>query len=277
MNLIFFQIQNSTSKNSPPNLFRQHMLDLSPPWLANGRVGKAMMQTFGTSLDMLLRQLMAGVKARFPSYAPDDIALGYIGNDRIIYRGPAEAQANYRNRLNGYVSQHQIRGNGRSILNALAGWFNGLGTPPLRLVSNGAVWHEYDWNTGFTNKTVVGNNWNWDGVTTSWWRGWVIIDASSLSSVLTPALLCGAATGGTWDDGAVCGTGASAATVQSIQRIVQTYKPANVYVTRIIITFSSSLYLRTNSSPPNPNGNMNDPSNFSSNACYLAGGGEEPT
>src|SRR5262249_7288673 len=91
----------------------------------------------------------------------------------------------------------------------------------------------------------------------------------------------------------VLGSTASVLTVQAVQRIVQKWKPANVYVARIIVTFSSGIFGRANRRPPdgprtpgpeynflvrdpaNPAGEYGDPANFTPTATYGLGDGEE--
>lgn len=465
--------------------FKTAIIALCPPWLSQGNAG-ALMRTFGGMLDSLNSQLRLGIKYRFPEYAPDD-ALRYVGNDRNFEQGPVETNNGYRTRLVGAIDANKRRGTAGEILRQLAGYFSGLGQPAMRLVSNSAVWHEYNWDTGLITKTNVGTNWNWDGFTTRWHRGWAILDAalgntptyrasaadgnttganpaatittvagdllvvfcvasvnsndaptctdtdgrtytllevvpydtsanrlsvfvadtlvttaSSATVTVTvgsntsaevavvavagltlggtkqirsrgsqtnrsaattpapvlsyttkttsltitavanlgtpttgvsvpaswtsrqdagqatpnvalrvatrnsgfvgttitwgstsstnyasyaleicggwvqPALICGDLTGGVLDDGLLCGcSGIKEGEVQAIQRLVQRWKPANVYVNRIIAVFDSSLYERTDSSPTNPNADHGSVSNWSANAVYWLGGGED--
>lgn len=163
-----------------------------------------------------------------------------------------------------------------------------MATPPLSLVSNSAVWHLYDWTTGLTIKSIDGTNWDWDGRTDLWWRGWVIVDGASLG------LSTWTIGDGTPMDGSrVLGSTATVQQVQAVQRIVQKWKPANVYVDRIIVTFTSGVFDRSNDGPTpgpwvgpeynflmqdpvNPGGEYGDPANWNPNATYWLGGGEEP-
>ena len=252
--------------------FKTAIIELAPRWLAAGNAG-ALLRTFGTMFDNLNAQLKLGMKARLPEHAPDD-ALGFIGNDRSIEKGPSESLSNYRTRLVGGVDANRTRGSARQLLKQLAGYLHGTGEPPLRLVSNSAVWHEYNWGTGEPTKTIVGDNWNWDGLTTRWWRGWAIIDSSA--GPWAPGAELGEAEGGTFDDDLVLGCDATEQEVQAVQRIVQKWKPANVYVPRVIVTFDSGLFERTDASPTNPDGDYGDPANWSADAAYWLSGGEEP-
>lgn len=252
--------------------FRVTILELAPRWLASGNAGKFLL-SLGSMFDEMMLQLKEGEKASFPDYAPTD-ALGLIGNDLTITQGPLESNENYRPRLRKAVDSHRIQGSAFELLRQLAGHFSGQGDPPLRLVTNKATWHEYDWDTGEVTKTKVGDNWNWDGNTAAFWRGWVIIDSSA--GPFGPGLVFGDPEGGEFDDGAVFGIDATEQQVQSLQKLVQTWKPEHVYGVRIIVTFDSTLFQRTNDSPPNPAGEYGDSEAWDPNAAYLLSGGKEP-
>lgn len=251
--------------------FKVTILELAPRWLVNTWGGK-LLRTFGGVFDVFNVQVKEGIKARFPQHAPDD-ALGFIGNDRSIEKGPSESLANYRLRLIGAIDANRTRGSGQQLLKQLAGYFNGQGNPGLRLVSDRATWHEYNWGTGEVTKIKVGTNWNWDGLA-RWWRGWIIIDGAALG-IGPPAAL--GSMGGTLDDGALIGcSGTTTAEVQAIRKIAQRWKPANVHAVRIIVTFNNSVFQRTNVPASNPSGNYDDSANWNPNATYWLSGGEEP-
>lgn len=273
--------------------FKVSITQIAPPWLLKP-VGLALLQTFGQKLDDKMTQLKAGIKARWPSYAPDD-ALLYIARDRGKEQGPLETSDNFRTRLNNAVPDAKTWGGPQGVLRELAGFFSGLGTPGLRLVSDQGVWHEWDWTTSTAKKIDPPNArqvWSWDG-TYKPWRGWVIIDASAF--LWTP-----------WrigdnvcfdDDGVILGSTTPAAYVAQIQRIVQKWKPAHVFVERIVVTFAPNFYRPPTvddasipmagpfgtpefsfllGAPENPSGNYGDPGNWSANATFWLGGGEQP-
>ncbi len=251
--------------------FKTTILQIAPRWLV-GTYGAALLRTFGQIFDNFYEQVRTGIKARLPAYAPDD-ALRFIANDRNIEPGPEEDPDDLRARLVKAIPANRQRGSAHQLLKQLAGYFSGMGTPALRLVSNSAVWHEYDWGTGEVTKTSVGTNWTWDSHTDRWWRGWVIIDGSSIG--ITAAAELGDGT--TLDDGTVIGAaGVTESMVEALQRIVQKWKPAHVHCVRIIITFDSGVFTRTNPAALNPQGNYDDPANWNPNAVYLLSGGEEP-
>ena len=244
--------------------FRDSILRIAPPWL-QAYVGSRLLYIDGILLDSITDWLSSGVKARFPDEAPED-ALGYIGNDRSLEQGPAEPVAHFRTRLREAVDTLKNAGGGRTLLSELAAHFDGIGEPPMRLVSDSSVWHEYNWGTGLTTRTkVTPSNWLWDlEAGFRWWRGWVIIDSS----------------GGpwgtydwddpdkTWDEPSL--TWDSTATpddVEGVRRIVRRWKPENVDG-HIIVTFDASLFERTDASPPNPNSEYGFYELRNTNAAY---------
>lgn len=255
--------------------FRTTIEAISPSWLL-GENGKAFMGVFGQMLDNLMLQLKDGIKARFPEYAPDD-ALGYIGHDRTIERGPLETAVGYKARLRQAVPSNKKRGSPGMLLTQLAGFFSGTGQPSLRLVSyspaaGGALWFEYDWTTGLSTRTVVNpQNWNWDYDFTKWHRGWVVIDGSALGWTSWSL-----GEGITMGDGHTFGSSAPQEVVAGIRSVVQKWKPANVYAVKIIVTFTSGILRRTDAAPPNPDGDWDVSANRDPGAVYWASGGEEP-
>lgn len=248
--------------------FRDTIKQLAPPWLL-GDTGTRLLNTFGQMFDNMMLTLKTGLKARFPTYAPDD-ALGYLGNDKNLEQGPAEPNDNFRTRLRKSIDSNRNRGGARTLLTQLAAYFDGTATPPLRLVIRNGTWHEFNWGTGLTAKHIVGTNWDWDGNLRKHW-GFIIIDGATLG--LAPWTR---GSGAKYGDGHVRGSTATKAQVQTIQRIVQRWKPGRVYVARIIVCFNTGMFLRTDTKPPNPNGNYGDRANWDQNATYWLGGGEEP-
>lgn len=225
---------------------------IAPSWL-QGPIADALLTAPGTMLNAWANWATNGVRARFPSEAPSD-ALGYIGNDRNLERGPAQTDDGYREQLRKAFDTWRRAGNPTTILRQLAAYFAGTATPPLRTVTDAAVWHEYSYVTDDATKTIVGDNWTWDAFTgTRWWRGWVIIDSSA-----APWTIDRWGDPGDWGDGGTWGSSATYDETISILRVVNKWKPAHVHNVNVIVTFDASLFERTDASPPNPNGNGED-------------------
>lgn len=229
---------------------RDSILNIAPPWLLEA-VGGGLLYTGGLILDAVGDAwLKEGIKARFPDSAPTD-ALGYIGNDRLIDRGPGELDPSYVIRLRQAIDTWRNAGGGRTILAELAAYFTNVATPPLRLVSDSSIWHEFDWGTKLTTRTAAAGNWVWDVYTGArWFRGWAIIDSTG-AAPWTPDVWDLV---GTWGDGGTWGSNATVYDVAAIRKILDRWKPAHITALNVIITFSATLFERTDASPPNPSG-----------------------
>lgn len=244
--------------------FSTSLRAIAVAWL-KGPTADALLTSPTTVLNALAGWAVQGVRAKFPDLAPPD-ALGYIGNDRNLERGPAQTDAGYAVQLRRAFDTWRVAGNASTVLRQLAAYFAGAATPPLRVVSDSAIWHEYDWPTNGVTKTKVGTNWQWDGLTgTRWWRGWVIIN--STSGPWTRHLW--GSGGDRWgSSGRTWGSSATRSEVESIIRIVKKWKPAHVHAIYVIVTFDNTLFRRTDNSPPNPNGDYDNPVNRDTRAIY---------
>lgn len=100
--------------------FEAQAIRLSPPWLLRP-TGAATMRAIAQQLDALADRVTLGVKARFPSLAPED-ALSQIGKDRRIQRGPAEPADSYAKRLQIWWDSHRTEGGPYALLGQLY-WF----------------------------------------------------------------------------------------------------------------------------------------------------------
>lgn len=223
---------------------RQSIYRISPPWLQDD-VGGSILRSIGTTLDGLAARTNEAVKLRFPEVTTPT-ALGYIGNDRLIERPPNQTSQGYAKQLREAFDTWRNAGGARTILTQLRLYFTPATAPVMRAVSNNAVWHEINNITGVVTRTEVGDNWNWDG-NPRWWRGWIIIQGSGFWNLDYWDNI------GTWGDGGVWGSDMSEGDATSLNRIVKKWKPANV-IAQIIVTFNSTLFERTDTAPPNPNG-----------------------
>lgn len=229
--------------------FRDSIREISPPWLT-GDVGGGLSYACGLELDALAQWAIEGVKARMPGVGTPD-ALYLIGRDRQIERGPGETDAAYVSRLSAAFDTWATAGAGPTLLREIRVWFAPSTSTPVRLVSNAGVWHTINLTTNAVTKTVSSpSNWNWDAFTsTRWWRGWVIIDSSTAPWTRDLYDLAGL-----WGDGGTWGSDADVAEVAHLKRIAGKWKPANMTVMNVIVTFSATLFEHTDTSPPNPSG-----------------------
>lgn len=230
--------------------FRFSFEPISTPWLA-ARIGLRIFYTIGTMLDAYSDEMREGIKARMPGIGTYT-ALPYLGRDRQIDRGPTEPDASYAARLSGAFDAWRIAGSARAILEQLRAYFSPSDGPPMRTVSNQAVWHEIDPTSGETTKTVVRTNWQWDSFgqatpRTKNHRGWVIIEGLGIW------ILDRYDGTTTWGDGGTWGSTALPPEVAAIRGIVRKWKSAHNYVPSVIVTFNAGLFLRSNLAAANPN------------------------
>lgn len=228
------------------------------PWL-RGHVGGTILFAFRTVLDALSDRLREGVKLPFPNKDVPS-ALGYIGNDRNIERGPTQTHEGYAAQLQRAFDTWRNAGGARTILAQMRLYFAPGDGPPMRLVStlgdsSASQWHVMNPSTGVVTKSVVAPpNWVWDANTTRWWRGWVILDGSGIWT------LDRWGDPGDWGDGGTWGSNMSEGEAVSLRKIARKWKPAHVYVPQYIVTLDPTLFESTDASPPNPNGNGEDAS-----------------
>lgn len=231
----------------PETTLRDMIAALSPPWLLDDEVGRPLMGAFGTVLDEHFDWAKQGVKLAFAG-AGDASQLAYIGNDRNIERGPTQTDQGYAAQLTKAFDTWANAGGARTILSQLRLYFAPSNGPTIRAVSGNAVWHEINPSTGVVIRTNVGTNWDWGD--NRWWRGWVIIDGTGRWTLIDWGAF-------TWGDGTVWGSSMSEGEARDINNIVKKWKPANVFA-QVIVIFDSTLFERTDISPPNPNGNGDD-------------------
>ncbi len=247
-------------------VFRDSIAAVSPPWLTR-TVGGGILYAFGLAMDGLAQWATEGIQAAFPGVGTPD-ALGHIGNDRQIDRGPNESDDDYAARLSASFDTWRGAGNAFTILPELAAFFSPSTPTRVLLVSNNSVWHSLV--SGVVTKTVGSANWLWDLIPGRWWRGWVVID--SVGGPWAPRVWGHA--GDFWGDGQLWGLTATFDEVTRVQRIVQKWKPANVFVYGIVINFNASHFDPAHAAGGgvNPDGTWSIPANRFSDAAYLDGG-----
>ncbi len=257
-----FVLELDNRAASVPIGFEESILAISPVWL-KGENGEKFQRMQGREFDSLVDWGQQATRSSMPGVSATATSLGLIANDMQIERGPDETDAHFIERLRSAVDTHRTQGNPGTLLRQLAAYFSPSTACPIRLVNNAAVWHEYDYGTDVVTKTNVGTNWNWDGDTSKWWRGWVIVDMSAAGytgwDIGDPGVEVG--------DGHVIGF-VPADVASALRRIVRAWKPANVSA-MIIVTNSSTILRRTDTSPANPDGDWNVPANRAANASYL--------
>jgi hypothetical protein len=171
--------------------FREAAQAFSPPWLLGHNESRAMFAN-AIQWDTLAEYLRLGAIQRFPTKAQPS-ALGPLGVDRKIWRGLAETDAHYAERLRQFKRTWKFAGNAPTVLRQLWEYMTPNVTS-IRYVVNGydgaagagtqfADWWSIDGN-GLVFQRVQPSNWNWDGRFGRNIRFWIIVCRSDL----TPAM-----------------------------------------------------------------------------------------
>lgn len=201
--------------------------------------------------DALIQRAKLGIKARFPGAGATADSLRYIGRDRLILRGPAEARDIYEARLRGAVEKHRTRGNAWRLMEQIRAYCSPHEVRIRVWTDRGKV---YTLDRDGTESVNRETDWNWDGlfgVDGVWSRFWVIIYPTT-GSPRQPwdQPLWGAVNWGefTW------GSTATLADVQAIRAIVETWKPEGTHCRNIIIAFGDADFDPEDAAPPLPDG-----------------------
>lgn len=157
--------------------FETGILRVCPPWLRR-TVGTAVMKSLGVQIDTEIDRDVDGVGLRFPNPNQPD-ALGFLGRERRILRGPAEPAANFAIRLRTWWDAHSTRGGPYALLGQMFPYLAGTIDAPVEVVGNSGIRHLVDANGVITRDSI---DWNGDGnYPTKWARFWVMINSATLT------------------------------------------------------------------------------------------------
>lgn len=151
-------------------LFKTGLINVAPPWLRK-LLGKKLLEAIGEQIDVLDDYAVQGVKLRFPVDAPDPSALGMLGRERRIRRGPGEAAITYARRLRRWLDDHKGRGGPYALLNQLDAFFESWLNVRMDVVyaSGTRRWIDAAVPGVITRDSIT---WNADG-SGKWARFWV--------------------------------------------------------------------------------------------------------
>lgn len=144
--------------------FAAAMIRVSPPWLRR-LVGGAIMKGIGAPVDVEVDRNVEGVELRFPGGSngvaihPD--ALGLIGRERRILRGPGELDETFALRLRGWWDSHRTRGGAYALLRQMYEFFLATNNVPIQYIANGGSSVTVAADGTFTRSVVAG--WLGDG------------------------------------------------------------------------------------------------------------------
>jgi len=139
-------------------LFESGLKRISPPWLRR-IAGGAVMEGIGSQIDVEVDRSVEGLRKRFPNAASPD-ALGFLGRERRILRGPGEPSDVYATRLIGWWDAHRLRGGPYALLTQLYEFFLTSLNVPMQVVGNSGIRHSVDTAGVITRDAIT---WSGDG------------------------------------------------------------------------------------------------------------------
>lgn len=213
---------------------RDLIREISPPWLRR-EWGEKFLYAHGLVVDGVLEWAIQGVKARFPSKAPEE-ALPLMGRDRKIIRGFNEPASSYRVRLARWMTDWRRAGNAFALLEQMKAYLYGY-TLTLRTVNDRGSWQTIGLDGSYAVDRLKGN-WNWDGKypLTARTRFWPIL--SDVTSLWQGSGVYGDGTT-TFGDGSVLGLTATPNQVASLRQLVAQWKPGGTLCPFIIVAFDA--------------------------------------
>lgn len=247
--------------------FRERLKDLGPNWLVRDRVTTPDGTTTEVDsrtlwpimfyFDATYERIARGIRARFPGGGAPADALGYIGRDRMVVRGPAETRASYELRLQRYLDDLRLAGGAWAVLEQLRAYC----TPhavKVSLVNNHGRWRTIERDGTRSRENV--SEWDWDGLgSAAWSRYWILIYMTLGTPQQPWARLPGWGDpdlwGGAWGDPtASFGSTATQNDIQAIRRICSApWKHGGSRLVNICVCFDETL-APDEAAPPLPDG-----------------------
>ena len=102
--------------------FRNGARSISPRWLSTGRAFR-ILYVVGLHIDAILDAFVAALKHKLPGATTRTDSLGVVGVERKMIRGLNETDANYTQRLRGYLTAHKHRGSSYELLRQIRIYF----------------------------------------------------------------------------------------------------------------------------------------------------------
>lgn len=144
------------------------MLRVGPPWLRRA-VGGAVMQGLGEPIENEVDRNLEGLRLRFPADGADEDALGLIGRERRILRGPGELASTFALRLRQWWDAHRIRGSAYALLRQLHAYFESTNNVPVTYVSNLGANMRIDSAGAIDRDGWIAPGWTGDGAVPPYW------------------------------------------------------------------------------------------------------------
>lgn len=212
-----------------------------PWWLTDRRekgmtVGFRILWSLAAPLDTLQEVLLQGIQAGYPGRGTPT-ALPYIGRTRGILRGQADTDAEYAEKLRGWLARWETAGEMRGLGRELHEW---LGNHPMiRLVNRAGTWVTVAADGTVTTQQAA---WDWDSVSNPeragfWSEMWIIVYPTQW------------ALGGAWGDGrswggrdSGIGHRVTATERETVRGLIAEWKSAHSRVRAVIWTSDAALF-----------------------------------
>lgn len=216
--------------------FRDAIMRAVPRWLQRG-TGAKVMFALGVQFDALTDALVAGIKSRWPgAYGFESLSM--IGRERRLRRGIGETDADYADRLRGWLDHHALRGGPFELLAQIHTHY--ASSPfVVDLIYYSGRRFTMDPTGAVSIYADAGDVFPWtpDADSTRWARQWLIYQWP------TPVSADGTwDSGGTWDDGGVWDSSLTAAEVADIRAIVREWSAAHMKTTIVLMRPGTELW-----------------------------------
>jgi hypothetical protein len=160
-------------------MFSGALLRRLPPWLQR-TVGARVVQGMADPIDALVTSSVEAVKARLPVDAPDAAALGMIGAERRMRRGPGESAQTYARRIRTWWDAHRTRGGPYALLGQLDAYFQDWCNVRMDVVANSGLRRWVDAAATLGESVITRDSVTWDGDGSGRWaRIWVFLHLSA--------------------------------------------------------------------------------------------------
>jgi len=148
------------------------MIQIMPPWLRR-RVGGAVVEGIGVPIETEVDRSTESLRLRFPNKDVEE-ALGYLGRERRILRGPGESGSTFAIRLRKWWDSHRTRGNAHALLTQLHDFLLSSNNVPVQYIANSGTTVTID-AAGVISPVTEIPTWTGDGEYPSKWARFFLV------------------------------------------------------------------------------------------------------
>lgn len=228
------------------------------PYFLQGRYIGSFLEAFGLTMDGAISQLTQGLRLSQPLRA-NSSALPMLSFDRGIRIYPTEPDDSKRYRLSRFWQLRRQFGTHQGEMRNLQPFFLPA-TPVIRIVhqaGDGSVstWHTLAADGSYSVYRADPSNWDWDGVSASWSRFWVIVYTDQLGLPAQPEW----DEGQFWDGGDVWDGLLTYEQIQDMAQAVIEAKSAHSHLAGIILATDATSFDPTRVAVVQPDGSTTLP------------------